>query len=348
MKTKFSSYCLNGIAEGCNLCVKGRKLVLFISGKCSRACWYCSLSEKRKNKNIIWANEREIKNTKQLIEEAKDSNAKGAGITGGDPLLFLSRTLKFASALKKEFKNKFHIHIYLPTKLVSSSNLKKLSKYVDEVRFHPEFILDSSTQNKDIEKIKLAENYWKKSNIGIELPMIPDKKQEILEFILKIKDIVGFVNLNEFEISDTNFNIIKSKYNLNKDTYTILKSRKSGVWILNQLNKLKLKNKVHFCTACLKNNYQYQNRLKLHKIKKFGRKTSEGTVIYLSVYPKNMNQEEKKIKMLGNNQYVLDHKNKRIILSVNLARKLLEKGFKITKTEEHPTYDSTVLESELL
>ncbi|MFH1710779.1 MAG: radical SAM protein [Nanoarchaeota archaeon] len=343
MKTPYKSYCLNNLAKGCKYCVKGEKLVLFISGKCSRNCWYCSLSEKRKEKEVIWANEREIKNTKQLIGEAKESQSKGAGITGGDPLLFLNRTLKFASSLKKEFGKKFHIHIYLPTKLVNNSNLKKLSRYIDEVRFHPEFILNKTTISKDIEKIKLAKSYWKKQDIGIELPMIPDKKHEILEFIKKISNEVGFINLNEFEISDTNFNIINKKYRLSKDTYTISKSSESGIWIIKQLNKLKIKNNVHFCTACLKNNYQYKNRLKLHKILPFGKKTSEGTVIYLTIYLKDLSIPLKDFKKKFKGYY-FDEKRKRILLSQNSAVKLIKKGFKVARVEEHPTYDSTSME----
>src|SRR3989344_4323951 len=101
-RTRFDSYCLNGIAEGCKYCVKGRKLVLFISGICKIGCYYCSLSEKRKNRNIIWANEIECNSIKDVIEEAKESNATGAGITGGDPLLFLDRTLRYAKALKNK------------------------------------------------------------------------------------------------------------------------------------------------------------------------------------------------------------------------------------------------------
>ena len=105
MKTRFDSYCINGIADGCKYCVKGKKLVLFITGKCLRSCSYCSLSTKRKNKDIIWANERECSTPEDLLEEVRKSNATSAGITGGDPLLFLSRTLKYAKILKKNFKN---------------------------------------------------------------------------------------------------------------------------------------------------------------------------------------------------------------------------------------------------
>ncbi|MFA5084343.1 MAG: radical SAM protein, partial [Candidatus Paceibacterota bacterium] len=118
-KTKFASYCTNKLPEGCRFCVKGQKLVLFITGICSRNCFYCSLSEKRKNKDIVWANERECGSPKDAIAEAIASRAEGAGITGGDPLIVLDRTIKYAKALKKKFGKKFHIHIYLPTKLVT-------------------------------------------------------------------------------------------------------------------------------------------------------------------------------------------------------------------------------------
>jgi uncharacterized protein len=162
MKSRYSSYYINDIAKGCKYCVKGEKVVLFISGKCSRNCYYCSLSNKRKNKDIIWSNERICRSEKDLINEAIESNATSAGITGGDPLQFMERTIKYAKALKNKFGKKFHIHIYLPTKLISKEKLKRLSKYIDEVRFHPEFLINPNSDiDKDIEKIRLASQFWK-------------------------------------------------------------------------------------------------------------------------------------------------------------------------------------------
>lgn len=328
MKTKLSSYCLNSLPTGCKYCVKGEKLVIFISGICSRNCWYCSLSNKRKNKDIIWANERQIKNTKQLIKEAEESNATSAGITGGDPLLFINRTIKYAKALKSKFKN-FHIHIYLPTKLVTKDKLKQLSKYIDEVRFHPEFLTNTkSSQDKDLEKIKLALLFYKKQNIGIELPMIPDKKQEILDFIIKIKPCIGFVNLNEFELSETNYKLITTNYTLNEGGYTIKDSKQAGIWLLNKLKNKKIKLNIHLCTAELKNNFQFKNRLKLHKILPYGKRTEDNLVKYLVTY--------KKPKI--NSEYFYDKQKNRYILSNRLANKLIKKQ-KIFLIEEFPTHD---------
>lgn len=336
MKTKFDSYCVGNIAEGCKYCIRGEKLVLFIGGLCSRNCSYCSLSEKRKNINFVWANERLCRGVKDAFEEARESNAKGAGITGGDPLLIFGRTLKYAKALKKKFKN-FHIHIYLPTNLVTKRKLKKLSKYVDEVRFHPGFLIYGSYE--DIDKIKLAGLFFKKENIGCELPLLPDKKEEILNFINKIKSFVGFVNLNEFEIGDSNLEFINKHYKLNKDGYTIKDSKEAGLWILKRCKGLN----IHLCTARTKNFFQYKNRLKLHSILPYGNKTGEGTIIYYAIYSDKLKKLKKELKNFK--EIYIDKKKKRIILSKNIVPELLGK-YKIAKVEEYPTFEGTEVEKE--
>lgn len=336
MKTKFDSYCINGIVEGCKYYVRGEKLVLFVTGVCKRDCWYCSLSKKRKNKNVIYANERECKNVNDIIQEVKDSRATSAGITGGDPLIFFDRTIKFASKLKRKFGKNFHIHIYLPTKFITAEKLKKLSKYVDEVRFHPEFLINENSIEEDIKKIRLAGLFWNKPDIGIELPLIPNKKKEILDFILKAKDYVGFVNLNEFELSETNFDIITKNYKLKEGGYVVKGSLEAGKWILKELSKKKINLKVHLCTAQLKNLHQFKNRLMRHKIFPYGKRTDDGNVIYLTT--------PGKLKM-KNTFY--DKEKKRTILSEEVAKKLLGKR-KILRVEEFPTRDRIEIESEKL
>ena len=334
-KTKFASYCTNKLPEGCRFCVKGQKLVLFITGICSRNCFYCSLSEKRKNKDIVWANERECGSPKDAIAEAIASRAEGAGITGGDPLIVLDRTIKYAKALKKKFGKKFHIHIYLPTKLVTKEKLEKLSKYIDEIRFHPDFL-----NGDGIEKLRLAGLFWNKPNIGIELPVFPDKATETFDFIAKASPFIGFANLNELEISDTNFSHMTKHYRMNKDGYAVHGSKEAGLKILKMCGQAGLKLNAHFCTAETKNFHQYQNRIKLREIMPYGYRTPSGTVRYFAVYG-NING------LKGKGIY-LDKRNKRAIISEKLASKLLAQGFKVERVEELPTYDAVVIEKEEL
>jgi uncharacterized protein len=344
-KTNFASFVIKGIPNGCRYCIRGEKLVLFVTGKCSTHCAYCPLSKLRKNSPKSWANEKECRSIEEVLEEAKESNAKGAGITGGDPLLVLNKTLKYASALKKHFGKMFHIHIYLSTKLVTKEKLKRLSEYIDEVRFHPDNLSNLTGHDKDIEKIKLASLFFKKQNMGIEIPIFPDKKKESVEFIKKVSPYISFVNLNELEIGDSNFNYILRKYEADKNGYTIKSSIDSGKWLMSQCIKNRLGLKVHLCTAETKNWYQYKNRLIKHKIMPFGRKTKEGTVIYYFISKqKNIPAFDGLRKKISSKEGYFDQSKQRIILN----KKFLDKfsDFKISRSEEYPTYDRIEAESE--
>ncbi len=294
-------------------------------------------------------NEKKCKSINEVLKEVKKSNSEGCGITGGDPLCRLQRTIKYANALKKKFK-KFHIHIYLSTKIVNKDNLKKLSKVVDEVRFHPESLSKNNNFkdiNKDIEKIKLGLLFFKKENTGVEIPVFPDLKKQTFEFIKEISKIVEFVNLNELEVGENNINYIVKKYHLDKDGYTVKGSKEAGLWILNKCEKEKINIKIHFCTAETKNWHQFKNRLKNHEILKFGKKTEDGTVIYFIINYQN-NKKLKEIKKeLNKKNYYLDREKSRFIINSQKVREYKNK-FQIKRVEEYPTSDRIEVEKELV
>lgn len=172
IKTPWYSYKTNNIAKGCKLCVTGHKMVLFCTGLCPRDCFYCPISDKKKYKDVVYANEWPIKNVKDMITEAKLTEAKGAGFTGGDPLVKLDRTLSYIKLLKKRFGKKFHIHLYTSLDLVDEKTLKKLyNAGLDEIRFHP------NIYNKKLwPRIFLAKKFgW---DVGIEIPAIPTAEKK--------------------------------------------------------------------------------------------------------------------------------------------------------------------------
>ncbi|GIU70208.1 MAG: hypothetical protein KatS3mg002_1444 [Candidatus Woesearchaeota archaeon] len=152
--TKYYSWKINDLPEGCKKCVSGDKLVMFVTGICPRKCPYCPLSEQKKDNDVIFANERQLTNdndTIAIIEEAIACKSKGAGFTGGDPLSKIDRTCYYIRLLKKKFGKKFHIHLYTSMELLNDENLKKLNNSgLDELRFHPDLM------NKKLwEKVKL-------------------------------------------------------------------------------------------------------------------------------------------------------------------------------------------------
>lgn len=339
-KTKHASYLKGKSAKGCKLCVKGQKMVLFVTGKCTRGCEFCPLSKLRKNMDNIYANERKISSEdsiNEIIEEAKVSGAKGCSLTGGDPLLKLDRTIKLAKALKKEFGKKFHIHIYVSTKLVTEEKIKKLSEYIDEIRFHPDF---KNSINEELSKIKLGIKYFKKKNVGIEIPCFPDKIKKIIEFVKQSSSYISFLNMNELESGEYSDKYMNKKYKMSEDGYTIKDSISAGKYIISKLKVQNPKLNIHLCTAELKNNHQYKNRLKNYKTPKFSKMTDDGTVIYFAMeYDKNY------IKTLTPKEYYHDKQKNRIIISPKLAMKNKE-FYTIYKIEEYPTYDREECEVE--
>ena len=136
-KTKYYSYKNNQLTKGCQLCVEGKKLVLFITGLCNKSCWYCPLSEEKYKKDVQFANERTINTDQDLIEEAKTMQACGVGITGGDPLKRLDLTLHYITLLKTKFGQNFHIHLYTSPESITKEILERL-ELLDEIRLHPD------------------------------------------------------------------------------------------------------------------------------------------------------------------------------------------------------------------
>lgn len=346
MKTKFASFCNLDVCKGCKLCVEGKKLVLFIGGKCARNCWYCSLSESRSKSNEAYANERKINNLKDLIIEAKKSNAKGAGITGGDPLVYFDKVLNYSKSLKKKFGRRFHIHIYLPLHLVNKRKLRKLKKNVDEVRFHPSFLMGNQEKISEVEinKIIDATKIFGKENTGIEIPIIPGKEKVTYSLIKSLNGKIGFVNLNELEISEKNLIKTTSRFSINNDTHTVSGSLSAGKKIINLATKDSLEIKVHLCTARTKDSYQYVNRLKNYNILKFGNRMKDGNVVYFAIYPEKMKEDLTKLKKITKNFYI-DKQNNRIIVKMNDVLKVYENSnLKIARILERPTSDQERLE----
>ncbi|MBN2881520.1 radical SAM protein [Candidatus Woesearchaeota archaeon] len=368
IKKNQNSVYLNSLPKGCKYCKKGEKLVLFITGICPRKCFYCPLSDTKNGKDLIWANEWQIDNKEQLLEEAKLINAKGAGITGGDPLARLDRTVEYIKFLKNKFTKNFHIHLYTSLDLVTKENLKKLfNANLDEIRFHPD--LDDK---KLWEKTSLAKQIgnW---DVGIEIPVIPKKYKQTIELIDFIKDKVDFLNLNELEISDNNANsLTKEGYVTIKSSYAIKGSKQMALKIIKKLSTENTKLKVHFCSTTVKDKEQLSSRIKRrakNAHKDYDYVTEEGMLIRGAIYPilipefnykqkieklmtiKNKNklvkikeELEKKFE-IPNNLIDIDYSRLRILIAPWILEEINIK-YKAAIVTEYPTQDQTPIELE--
>ncbi len=257
-QNKFFSYNSGQLPKGCKYCVKGEKLVIFITGICPRRCYFCPVSDEKYQKDVVFANERKVKTADDLIMEARVMDAKGAGITGGDPLTRPERTTECIRMLKRTFGKDFHIHLYTSLNLVDEKKLSMLSNVgLDEIRFHLELDDDRLWG-----KLQLAGNFrW---DVGVEIPLIPGKSKETKKVIDFISDKVGFLNLNELEVADNQQSkLLESGFRTkDKDSYAVAGSLELGISLLNYVKEKEYSLPVHLCTAKLKDAVQLGNRLK--------------------------------------------------------------------------------------
>lgn len=242
---------------GCKLCLRGLKSVIFITGICPADCFYCPISLEKRGKDVFLVNEREVRGLNEVIAEVITSGSRGAGITGGDPLVKPKRTEEVLAKLKEVFGDSFHVHVYTSGKLLSTQTLLKLEKLeLDELRLHT----DIMNLNHVLEILRVAPFSF---DIGFEIPVMPGGTNAILKFIDVIGnyDFISFINLNELEFSESNSSKLREKgYELSHDGKTAAMSYETALEVLNLVETIGSSLNVHFCPASSKDNYQTRLR----------------------------------------------------------------------------------------
>ncbi|MEM5785332.1 MAG: radical SAM protein [Candidatus Aenigmatarchaeota archaeon] len=338
-KTPCNSMFIGELTDGCKLCIKGEKLVLFVTGKCNVNCEYCTVSEKRYGKDEVWANEKKVERDEDIINEAKICSSSGAGITGGEPLIELERTIKYIKLLKQKFGKKFQIHLYTSGILENPEEVcKKLNEAgLDELRIH---------SNKEF--VKVARK-WKNWKVGMEIPVFPGKENDIIDLIKFLEEIgADFINLNELEFSDRNIEFFKKQgFELREDSLTAVKgsietAEKILEWAKENTNKIN----IHFCTASLKLNCQLRNRLinRAKGIKKpFEKISKDGFIIKGILFDAKIEDilNFLKSEKISEKNYFVNKDKNRVETSEFIAKILVKKkpNFKIAIVEEYPSAD---------
>jgi pyruvate formate-lyase activating enzyme-like uncharacterized protein len=334
-KTAGESLATGPLARGCDLCIEGRKLVLFVTGVCNKNCEYCTISEARWQKDEVWANEKKVEKPEDIIEEAKLCKACGAGITGGEPLMKIDRVIEYIKLLKNAFGKDFHIHMYTNGTLATPDVLKRLHDAgLDELRVH---------LNKDIIKDALKLPNWK---VGMEVPCIPGQEKELCG-LMDFLEAAGahFLNLNELEFSERNIEPMETLgMVLRTDSLTAVEgSHETAEAVLRYAENKNLP--VHFCTARLKLDYQLRNRLtnRAKSIRKpFEKVTKNGFLRKGVIEGNDLEKAIEELKKMKTPERMM-HVNTvthRIELSEESARIFAKKSkFKVSVVEEYPSAD---------
>ncbi|HVP94378.1 MAG TPA: 4Fe-4S cluster-binding domain-containing protein [Methanoregulaceae archaeon] len=263
-------------SNGCRICRKGAKMVLFITGTCLRTCWYCPLSRERKGIDITYANEHPVTSPDEAVQVSRIMSALGTGVTGGEPLLHLDRVIEYCARLKQEFGDAHHIHLYTGT-APDSETFGALKGLVDEIRLHPpEEDWPLFLSGSYAESVTIAKSMG--FDIGVEVPALPSVGE--LEPALKILD---FLNINELEWGDTNAEEMRERgYTLEDGYHNAVKGAREWAY------RISRDEKVHFCSSSFKDSVQLRKRLiriARNTARPFDHITRDGTIIYGNLVP---------------------------------------------------------------
>lgn len=247
------------LARGCTQCVRGAKMVLFVTGVCDMGCFYCPVSFRRNNRDVAYANERLVTCDQDILDEARRMKALGTGITGGDPLIVPERTARYISLLKGEFGRKHHIHLYTGRPNIQALRILA-DAGLDEIRIHPPESIWSRFHGTGFEKM-LIESRALGMRAGLEIPALPGMDAELSDLIVSASASgAQFVNLNELEMSETNAAALRGR------GYSILNDYSNAVEGSDETARRAVAGSfsipVHYCPSRFKDSVQLRERLR--------------------------------------------------------------------------------------
>ncbi len=311
------------LPEGCRICRKGAKLVLFVTGVCKSSCFYCPVSREKIGKDVVYANERIVRSAGDFLEELRLMDAEGIAITGGEPLLRLDRVVEF---LKMSKKLGLHTHIY--TSIAADEKMLRKLEGLDEIRFHP-------PELKNPEKYENSIRIAKKLGMdaGFEIPAVC-YRQEIVDIVNKLD---AFLNVNQVEASETNWQNLVSRGFRIEDYYIDTPD------IVREYERAE---KFHYCSARFKDVAQFRRRLIRMAMNhpSFYQITMEGTLICCRIEGE-LDRAERLLKKLGYEYVRLENCIETSPQLVDeIGEFLKSEGFRLSIVERYPTSNRTVLE----
>lgn len=316
-------------------------MVLLVTGKCGWGCDYCPVSLEKKGLDVMYANESRVYTDEEIVAEAEAMDARGTGITGGDPLVDMERTVHCIRLLKDRFGPDHQIHLYTAT--MDHDKVMALEEAgLDEIRFHPMESMWSRMSETGLAKAIEGTSM----TVGIEVPALPRREDDLVAMIDYARSVgVDFVNLNELEFSESNWDMMDIHgYSVKDDTSSaVLGSEETAHRVMRRVRGID----VHFCSSAFKDGVQLRRRLirrAMHTTTAYQQVTEDGTVVrgFVNGPPSEVVETLRKLNVPDE---LFDTSGERVeVAPWILERVASELGFKAYLSEQYPTADSLEVE----
>lgn len=282
------------LPTGCIQCREGAKMVVFVTGLCDKECFYCPVSRDKMYRDVVYANERQVHigDWDALYDEARLTGAKGAGITGGDPMVVPQRVVELCRGMKETFGPEFHLHLYTSCAFDIEWIARLKDAGLDEIRFHPE-LREYKDMPSSWHEPAIREALRVDLTTLVEIPAVPEKGDDILALATYLEQVGAHgLNMNELEFSDPNIaNLKRFGFTPRDDeSQRVAGSRETALDVLEQWRVGEHGMTVHFCSSPYKDAIQLMQRLRRRAertARPFEEQTEEGTLVYGALRPRD-------------------------------------------------------------
>jgi pyruvate formate-lyase activating enzyme-like uncharacterized protein len=176
------------LPPGCRSCLAGRGSNLFVTGLCTRDCFFCFNQKPRVDEMVVHGIP--ISDPSEAPAIIKRHGLRSVGLSGGEPLLRPERVLAILAALKG-MADPPRVDLYTNGDLATVELLSRLrAAGLDSIRF------DLAARDYDLAPVRRAMRIF--NEVAVEIPVVPQDKARLEDMVLELDALgVPFLNIHE-------------------------------------------------------------------------------------------------------------------------------------------------------
>ena len=191
-----------GLPPGCKPCLAGKGTNLYVTGLCTRDCFFCFNQKPRKDETVVHGIP--VKDPSEAPAIVDRFGLRSVGLSGGEPLMFPERVLAILKALKA-MPEPPRIDLYTNGDRADEKILRRLKDAgLDSVRF------DAAARDYDLAPVKLARSIF--DEVAVEIPVVPEDMPKLKTMVLALDEMkVPYLNIHELFLCAENRDRVLAK-----------------------------------------------------------------------------------------------------------------------------------------
>ena len=176
------------LPQGCRSCVAGKGSTLFVTGLCTRECFFCFNEKPRRDETVVHG--LPIDDPSEAPAIIARYGLRSIGLSGGEPLMRPQRVLALLAELKA-MPDPPRVELYTNGDLADADILRRLRDAgLDAIRF------DLAARDYDLAPVRRALPILKE--VAVEIPVVPEHKERLERMVLELDALgVPFLNIHE-------------------------------------------------------------------------------------------------------------------------------------------------------